>query len=176
MPGERNGKVDAELQREIEQFLYEEAEILDDRRMHEWLDLFADDVRYVMPTRYNRLRREQDREFSAPGEIAFFDDDKATLVARVKRLDTGMAWAEDPPSRTRHLVTNVRIQPLEKDGEYSVRSSFVLYRTRLRTDENLFVGRRTDVLRRTSGGWRIAKREILLDQNVLLAKNLSVFF
>ena len=176
MPVERNGRVDADLQREIEQFLYEEAELLDDRRMREWLGLLADDIRYVMPTRYNRLRREQDRELSAADEVAYFDDDKPTLVARVKRLETGMAWAEDPPSRTRHLVTNVRIEPLEAAGEYAVRSAFILYRNRLRTDENLFVGRRTDLLRRTSDGWRIARREIVLDQNVIMAKNLSVFF
>ena len=175
MPGESNGRVDAELQREIEQFLYEEAEILDDRRMREWLDLFADDVRYTMPTRDNRVRREQAKELAGEGEMFYFDDDKPTLVARVKRLETGMAWAEDPPSRTRHLVTNVRIEPTA-DGEYSVRSSFILYRTRLRTDENLFVGRRTDRLRRTDAGWRIARREIVLDQNVIMAKNLSVFF
>ena len=175
MPGERNGRVDAELQREIEQFLYEEAEILDERRLREWLDLFADDVRYTMPTRDNRVRREQNQELAREGEMFYFDDDKRTLVARVKRLETGMAWAEDPPSRTRHLVTNVRIEPTA-DGEYRVRSSFMLYRTRLRTDENLFVGKRTDTLRRTDAGWRIARREIVLDQNVIMAKNLSVFF
>ena len=175
MPGESNGRVDVELQREIEQFLYEEAEILDDRRMREWLDLFADDVRYTMPTRDNRVRREQSQELAREGEMFYFDDDKPMLVARVKRLETGMAWAEDPPSRTRHLVTNVRIEPTG-DGEYRVRSAFILYRTRLRTDENLFVGRRTDLLRRTAAGWRIARREIVLDQNVIMAKNLSVFF
>jgi 3-phenylpropionate/cinnamic acid dioxygenase small subunit len=176
MPAERNGRVDAELQREIEQFLYEEAELLDDRRLHDWLALLADDIRYRMPTRDNRVRREQGKEFSGETEMAYFDDDKRTLVQRVKRLDTGTAWAEDPPSRTRHLVTNVRIEPLAETGEYAVRSCFVLYRTRLRTDENLFVGRRNDVLRRTAGGWRIARREIVLDQNVIMAKNLSVFF
>src|SRR5688572_11640103 len=112
MPAERNGRVDAELQREIEQFLYEEAELLDDRRLHDWLALLTDDIRYRMPTRDNRVRREQSKELSGETEMAYFDDDKRTLVQRVKRLDTGLAWAEDPPSRTRHLVTNVRIEPL----------------------------------------------------------------
>ena len=168
--------VTVELQCEIEQFLYLEAALIDDGEFHDWLALFADDIHYWMPTRYNRTRRERDREFSKPDELAFFDEDLASLKVRVKRLDTGMAWAEDPPSRTRHLVTNVRIQPRAIEGEYDVSSNFLLYRTRLETDLNIFAGRREDVLRRTADGWRIARRKILLDQNVVLAKNLSVFF
>lgn len=175
MSVETGGRVDPVLQQEIEQFLYAEAELLDDGDLHRWVELFTDDVRYVMPIRTNRLRRERGQEIGKETDLAYFDDDKQSLRARVKRLDTGMAWAEDPPSRTRHLVTNVRIEPLA-NGEYSVRSAFFLYRTRLRTDENLFVGRRHDVLRRTPEGLRIARREILLDQNVIQAKNLSVFF
>ena len=87
-----------------------------------------------------------------------------------------MAWAEDPPSRTRHLVTNVQVRQRSAADEYDVTSSFLLYRTRLETDLNLFAGRREDMLRKTGEGWRIARRKILLDQNVVLAKNLSVFF
>lgn len=178
MSADTNGRrlVGPDLQHEIEQFLYAEAEMLDEGDMHAWVALFTDDVRYVMPTRTNRLRRERGQEVGKETDLAYFDDDKGSLQARVKRLDTGMAWAEDPPSRTRHLVTNVRVTPLETEGEYAVRCCFFLYRTRLRTDENLFVGRRHDVLRRTPEGLRIARREILLDQNVILAKNLSVFF
>jgi biphenyl 2,3-dioxygenase beta subunit len=73
-------------------------------------------------------------------------------------------------------VTNVQVRPRGEGAEYDVSSNFLLYRTRLETDLNLFAGRREDVLRRTQDGWRIAKRTILLDQNVVLAKNLSVFF
>jgi len=58
---------------EIEQFLYHEARMLDDRRFEEWFELLADDIRYVMPTRYNRLKREADREFAAPNEAQLFD-------------------------------------------------------------------------------------------------------
>jgi biphenyl 2,3-dioxygenase subunit beta len=175
MSAETKERVDPDLQHEIEQFLYAEAELLDEGDLHGWVALFTDDVRYVMPTRTNRLRRERGQEIGKETDLAYFDDDKGSLETRVRRLDTGMAWAEDPPSRTRHLVTNVRIEPIG-GGEYAVRSNFFLYRSRLRTDENLFVGRRHDVLRRTPEGLRIARREILLDQNVILAKNLSVFF
>jgi 3-phenylpropionate/cinnamic acid dioxygenase small subunit len=168
--------VTVELQHEIEQFLYLEAALLDEGKFHEWLAILAEDIHYWMPTRYNRTRRERDRESSQPNEIAFFDEDLASLKMRVKRLDTGLAWAEDPPSRTRHLVTNVRIRPRAGDAEYDVASNFLLYRTRLETDLNIFAGERQDVLRKTVEGWRIARRKILLDQNVVLAKNLSIFF
>lgn len=168
--------VTVELQHEVEQFLFEEAALLDDGKFHEWLGILTDDIHYWMPTRYNRTRREREHEFSKPNEVAFFDEDKSSLAMRVKRLDTGMAWAEDPPSRTRHLVTNVQVRRRSAADEFDVTSSFLLYRTRLETDLNLFAGRREDMLRRTRDGWRIARRKILLDQNVVLAKNLSVFF
>jgi len=168
--------VTPELQHEIEQFLYVEAAYLDDGNFHEWLALMADDVHYWMPTRYNRTRRERHLDTSSETELAFFDEDKASLAMRIKRLDTGMAWAEDPPSRTRHLVTNVQVRPRAVDGEYDVVSAFLLYRTRLETDQNIFAGRREDVLRKTADGWKIARRKIVLDQNVVLAKNLSVLF
>ena len=119
-----------------------EAALLDDGKFHEWLGILAEDVHYWMPTRYNRTRREREHEFSKPNEIAFFDEDKSSLAMRVKRLDTGMAWAEDPPSRTRHLVTNVQVRQRSAADEYDVTSSFLLYRTRLETDLNLFAGRR----------------------------------
>lgn len=164
-----------EIQHEIQQFLYDEARLLDEGEFHAWLELFADDIQYWMPTRYNRTRRERDQELSRPDEIAFFDDDKTSLGQRVRRLDSGLAWAEDPPSRTRHLVTNVQIDTRD-DGELDVRSNFVLYRSRLETDENFFIGVREDRLRKTSAGWRIARRKVILDQNVILAKNISVFF
>lgn len=171
-------RVDTELQHEIEQFLYREAELLDEREFAEWLDLFADDVHYWMPTRYNRLRREQDKEYSAPNETALFDDDKDSLARRITRLETGMAWAEDPPSRTRHLFTNVRVVPTDAPDEYVVKANFLLYRTRLEHDVELFVGQREDLLRRagTEAGWLIARRKLILDQSTLNAKNLSMFF
>jgi len=188
-------RVSVELQHEIEQFLYHEAQLLADREYQDWLDLFADDIHYWMPTRYNRLRREMHKEFSAPDEAAFFDEDKDSLSRRMTRLETGMAWAEDPPSRTRHLFTNVRVVPTEEavlsgsrrndqggtpcpPGEYEVHCNFLLYRSRLEHDVEFFVGARTDRLRRTDrgAGWEIARRKVVLDQSTLNAKNLSMFF
>src|SRR6266704_2877996 len=108
-----------ELLREVEQFLYREARLLDERRFHEWLELLTDDLEYWMPVRTTRARGDEDNEFAKPGETAFFDDTKETIDIRVRKLDTGFSWSEDPPSRTRHLVNNVRI--LEKVSESDVK-------------------------------------------------------
>ncbi len=170
--------VEPALQQTIEQFLYYETRLLDDRRLDEWYALLADDIHYFMPTRYNRLKREADREFSGPHEAALFDEDKVSLAQRICRLHTGMAWAEDPPSRTRHLVSNVMIRPTSTPGEYEVDCYYLLYRSRLEREVEVFVGMRHDLLRRTDtpAGWQIARRTIILDQATLLARNLSFFF
>lgn len=164
------------LQQEVEQFLYYEAELLDERRYRDWYGLMSDDIQYWMPTRYNRTLRELDEENSTPEMLAHFDDDKRTLGWRVAQLESGVHWAEDPPSRTRHLVTNVRIRPGATDGEFSVRSNFLLYRNRLDTEVDLWAGQREDTIRRVGAAFQIARREILLDQTVILAKNMSVLF
>lgn len=168
--------MDSELRRQVEDFLYYEAELLDERRLREWLDLLADDVRYWMPIRYNKLERPDDpsEELAKAGESFYFDDDKAALRIRVERLYLKNAWAEIPPSRTRHLITNVRIKK-DEGAEVEVRSNFLVYRTRMETDQDMFVGERHDLLRRVDGSFKIARRTIILDQAVLAAKNISVF-
>jgi biphenyl 2,3-dioxygenase subunit beta len=166
----------SELRREIEEFLYFEAELLDDRRLREWFDLLADDIRYWMPIRHNLFERPEDirDELSKPGEGFYFDDDRKSLKIRVERAYAKNAWAEMPPSRTRHLITNIRIK--KDDGrEIEVHSNFLVYRTRMENDQDMFVGERQDILRRVDGGFKIAKRTIILDQVVLTAKNISVF-
>ena len=162
-------------QYEVEQFYYREASLLDSRRFAEWLDLFTDDIRYWMPIRRTRTVNEIEQEFTAPGEMAFFDDDREMLQARVAKLETGYAWAEDPPSRTRHHVTNVRIVAAEGE-ELTVESNFLLYRTRLNSEEDTWMGQREDRLRKVDGAWKLAGRKIYLDQTVLLSRNLTSFF
>lgn len=168
------------LQYEVEQFYYNEAELLDDWEYRAWFELFTDDMRYWMPTRKNRLRRQRAKDESEYRlEMAHFDDDKASMELRIRQLESGTHWAEDPPSRARHLVTNVRIRdelPDRSPVEYVVRSNFLCYRNRLETEVDVWAGQREDTLRRVEGGLRIARRVVLLDQNVVIAKNLSVFF
>jgi len=170
--------VDVELQHQIEQFLYLEARFLDERRFEDWLDLFSDDVHYWMPTRTVRYKRELDKEFSASNEVAHFDENKRALEERVTRIRSGMAWAEEPPSRTRHMVHNVIIELGDSPSELLVRSNILLYRGRLDRDVDFFVGFREDVLRQSEDadyGWLIARRSIFLDQTLILAKNMSIF-
>jgi biphenyl 2,3-dioxygenase beta subunit len=163
------------LHYEVERFYYDEAALLDAHRYEDWLDLFTDDAHYFMPIRRTRTQRERDKEFTQPGEMAFFDDTKQLLAGRIIKLKTGKAWAEDPPSRTRHLITNVRI--VKDDGHtLEVESNFHLYRTRLNSEESSWIGSRRDVLRRGAGSFQIADRRILLEQTVLLSRNLSNFF
>ena len=165
-----------DLRRQVEEFLYFEAELLDDRKLREWFDLLTDDVRYWMPIRHNPSERPEDiaEELSKPGEGFYFDDDKQSLKIRVERAYARNAWAEMPPSRTRHLVSNVRIKS-DNGREIEVHANFIVYRTRMENDQDLFVGERRDVLRRVGDGFKIAKRTIILDQAVLAAKNISVF-
>lgn len=159
----------------VEQFYYAEAALLDGHRYREWLDLLAEDLHYFVPIRRTRLRADLDKEFTKPGQMAFFDDTKAMLADRVGKLETGRAWAEDPPSRTRHLITNVRV--VADDGrELDVASNFHLYRTRLKSEEDSWIGSRRDLLRRVDGDLQVARRTVYLEQTVLLSRNLSNFF
>ena len=178
----------AEVIREVEQFLYREARLLDERRLHEWVELFTEDVRYWMPMRSTRYPaeskaigllgqgQERSTERGQEEELALLDETKATLQARIARLDTGMAWAEDPPSRTRHMISNIEVEEGDMASELKVYSNYLVYRTRGETEQDFYIGRREDVLRRIDGVWKIARRKIILDQNVLLAKNVSIFF
>lgn len=188
------------LKSEIEDFLYHEAELLDNRQFNDWLDLIAEDIRYYMPIRRNVKFGEQEREnTSDKSDISWFDEGKVTLAGRVRQINTGLHWAEEPLSRVCHIISNVQVGELIPAGssdrdqaanaagdiaagpktgdEVRVQSRFFVYRNRLQDETDLFVGRRDDILRRDSDtGWKIAKRTILLEQNVLLAKNVTIFF
>lgn len=162
-------------QYQVEQFYFDEAALLDAHDYDQWIDLFAEDCYYFMPIRRTKMQRDLDQEFTKPGEMAYYDDTKEQLALRVAKLDTGKSWAEDPPSRTRHMITNVRI--VEDDGhELQVESNFHLYRTRLKSEEDSWIGRRKDTLRRNGESFQIVRRTVLLDQTLILSRNLSNFF
>lgn len=164
------------LWHEVQQFLFREARLLDERRFKEWVELFADDVLYWAPVLTNRTARDLRHEVQKFGESAHFEDSKTSLQNRVRRLDSGMAWAEMPPSRTRHLISNVEVEPIDGSDELRVRSAFLVYRSHLESDEEIYAGARNDVLRRTGASFAIARREIHLDQGTILGKNLAIFF
>jgi len=169
------------LKDEIEQFLYQEAELLDERRFEEWLDFLTEDIRYWMPMRRNVKFGELDREFTREGhDINWFDEGKDTLVRRVNQILTGVHWAEEPLSRVCHSVSNIQIldatPSLSQPTKVSIKCRFLVYRNRVETETDILVGKREDTLRNVNGQWKIAQRKIILDQNVLLAKNLTFFF
>jgi 3-phenylpropionate/cinnamic acid dioxygenase small subunit len=169
--------IDAETKNEIDQFLYFEASLLDERRYLDWYRLFAEDLFYVMPNRSNRLTHEAAKENTTSKQFNLFDETYASLGWRVKQVASKKHWAEDPPSRARHLVTNIRVTATDLEDQYNVHSNFLIYRNRLESEVDFWVGERQDVIRRIAPrAWKIARRTIILDQNVVLSKNFSIFF
>ena len=170
------------LKADMEDFLYGEADLLDNRQFREWLTLLTEDITYFMPIRRNvKFGQHAQRENTRQGSgISWFDEDKWTLSKRVDQILTGVHFAEEPLSRVCHMVSNVQIlhvtPSLDDPCEVEVRCRFLVYQNRIEYETYTFVGKRTDLIRKTPDGWKIARREILLDQNVLLAKNLSTFF
>lgn len=174
---ERRGLAWFELKQEVEDFLYLEADLLDQRRFREWLDLLAEDIVYFMPIRRNvKFGQHAERENTRQGEgISWFDEDKWTLTKRVEQILTGVHYAEEPLSRVTHMVSNVRLLEAGTD-QVTVGSRFLVHQNRVEYESYTFIGRRTDILRRNGDSWLIARRELILEQNVLLAKNLSILF
>lgn len=171
----------SEAHQEAHQFLVEEAHLLDVRRFGEWLELLTEDISYVAPV---RVTTPDPLDAMTASGMDHFNDDLHSLRQRVERLATGHAWTEDPPSRTRRFVTNVRTFAAgrsagpsdEPDDELSVESSLLLVRSR--GDDrplDLVSAGRADVLRRTPAGLRLASRRIAFDESVLRTQNLGVF-
>ena len=169
------------LTQEIAEFLYAEAEMLDQRRHSDWLALLAEDIRYWMPMRRNVKYGDTAREFTREREdINWFDEGKETLTRRVRQIETGIHWAEEPQSRITHMVSNVQLLRATPDIgtalEVATKCRFLIYRNRVETETDLLVGKREDTLRRAGDGWLISRRKIILDQSVLMTKNLTFFF
>ena len=112
--------------------------------------------------------------------MSWFNEGKWTLRKRVEQVQTGVHWAEEPLSRVCRLVSNVQLTAMAASAqgelEVDVSSRFLTYQNRCEYEQYFFVGDRRDRVRRTASGWKLARREIHIHQNVLLAKNLSIFF
>src|SRR5580692_11593057 len=130
------------LQAEVERFFSAEAELLDERRFDAWLDLLHDDIRYWMPiarnVRFNQPELEYTREHS---DANWFDEGKDILRKRVQQIAGGDHWAEEPRTRTTHLVANVRIDAVD-GADVSAKSRFMVCGYRLEHDVDLFIGKR----------------------------------
>ncbi len=170
--------VSLELQNSVEQFYYREAQLLDHQQYEAWLSLLAEDIQYWMPIRTSHTSRNKSLEYVRAGGNAHFDETYESMRARVRGRVSGLNWTEDPPSRSRHIVSNVIVRETEELDTVEVSSYFLCYRNRLERMTDIYVGERRDVLRRVSEGFgfKIAKRTILLDQSTITANNLSLFF
>jgi 3-phenylpropionate/cinnamic acid dioxygenase small subunit len=171
-----------ETKREIEEFLYDESNLLDERRFKEWLETLTEDLRYFMPMEYNvKFGEHATRELTRREEqMSWFNEGKWSLGKRAEQILTGVHWAEEPLSRVCRLVSNVQLTAINANAqgetEVDVTSRFLIYQNRCEYEQYFFVGDRFDRVRNTADGWKLCAREIRIHQNVLLAKNLSIFF
>jgi ethylbenzene dioxygenase beta subunit len=178
----RNPKVQGAMQLapreivfEIEQFLYREVRLLEEERYEEWLGTMTEDIHYWMPGIQARYRKDKAPRYSHT-RMAHFDDDLLNLRRRVTRSLHETAWAEDPPTRSCYMVSNIEVEPIERTDEYTVHSVILNVRGRNETEEDWLLARRKDRLRRIGEGhFRLSKREIYITQAVMLAKNLNIF-
>lgn len=168
------------LRLEIEDFYSREADLLDERRFEEWLDMLHPDIRYRVPMSQNVHSRDAGAEFLIDDlAVCWMDEGKRTLTQRVAQLRTGLHWAEEPMSRTCHIYSNARVLDSRDDNgarRATAKTRFLVYRNRLHSEVDLMVGKRVDELVAEPGaGWKVLSRTVYLDQTVLLANNLTTF-
>lgn len=172
----RRIRVGSDIHNRITEFLYDESRLLDQIRLKEWTDMLDTDLLYTAPVRETRLL--VDHAQSVVRSVQHFHDNYRSIMGRVMRLTaTKSAWAEDPPSRTRRLVTNVFVESTDKPDEFAVKSYMLVTRSRFNHDEfDLISGERHDLIRlKDTGEFKLARREIILDQAVLGTPNLAIF-
>ena len=144
---------------QIEDFLYHEATLLDEWRLDEWLELLTEDVIYEIPS-------TDAPNSTAKSALFLIADDATRIRARVKRLNDTQAHAEFPRSRTRRLITNVRITE-QTANEFSVTANFAVYRYRRNASLRQYVGRYFYRLRLANEQLLICERRAVLDTNEL---------
>lgn len=144
--------------RTAEKFLYNEAALLDEWRLDEWLSLMATDAHYRIPP--------LDLPDAAPGEALYLiDDDRNRLESRVRQLMGKTAWAETPRSRTRRLITNVRVSAI--DGNvFKAMSNFAVWRFQF-DNTDVYVGRYEHTFVESTEGLRLQERKVVLDLEAL---------
>ncbi|MEU1692612.1 aromatic-ring-hydroxylating dioxygenase subunit beta [Streptomyces sp. NPDC005774] len=166
--------VGLQTEREVTRLLYTEAELLDQTRYVDWFNTcLAEGLEYLVPVRTTRERKPGASEFAT--DSYHMRETYNTMKARVNRLLTEHAWAEDPASRTRRVVSNIRIEETGPD-ELLVKSYLNLYRSQWDTaDYDLLVAERVDTVKKVAGQWKIARREVFFTHTVLGTPNLGVF-
>ena len=155
------------------QFLVEEAHLLDTLRFDEWFALLTDDISYSMPVRVTAVKAVDEGSVQT---MHHFSEDRYSVRKRVDRFLTTHAWAEDPQSRLRHHITNVRTFATDDAATFAVESALFLFRSRGdRNPPDVLSAGRSDLLRQTPDGFRLCSRVIQVDEAVLRMQNLAVF-
>lgn len=173
-------KEDRELQRlldlrALEDTLYREARLLDEERLADWLELATADIVYRMALTSRRFRKDRAAPLAlGPGYT--FNDSRERLALRIKRLQSGYVWAEDPPNFVRRVVSNVEIVPTPVAAEMTVHSVITIHRSRIDSQTRFMVAGREDCWRKIEGRWRLARRDIQLDHSTVPDTNLNIFF
>lgn len=163
----------SELHATIHQWLVNESYILDEQRYSDWLETLTDDIHYIMPV---RVTTAVGTPYTTSPGMAHWDENKYSLSRRVARFMTEHAWTEDPPSRLRHYIANVRVFESDVPGEVIADSAVLLFRSRGDINEPAIVSaHREDVFRKVDGEYQLARRAILVDESVLRTQNLAIF-
>jgi 3-phenylpropionate/cinnamic acid dioxygenase small subunit len=182
-------------QRLLERFYFHEARLLDGRQYLQWLTLLSEDIQYVMPSRVNvqvnNRERGQEDMLSVERELEGEDsmgcphreENYLLLMLRAERAYKINSWSESPPARTRRIVGNIELMARDPDrekgsaeGTLSVVSNFHLYYARPGNDNVMYSGQRRDTLASKPDGFRICRREIVLDYAIIELPTLGLFF
>jgi len=148
---------------EAEEILFEEARILDARRYDEWFAMLTDDAIYWVPCNGEGI--DPDRE------ISLIYDDHARLRDRIDRLNSGVAHAQSPPSKTCRLISNVQVQQASS-GAAATTSAFLLYELR-QSRQRIFAGHYQHRLRFETDRWKIESKKAVLVNNDEVIDNLT---
>ncbi|AQY66176.1 3-phenylpropionate/cinnamic acid dioxygenase subunit beta [Pseudomonas veronii] len=171
---QQDSLVSVEETRRVEQFLLREARLLDGECWDAWLHGLSEAIHYWMPGIENRRREDKSGPYRLE-HMAFFDDGMRELKRRVARFKQPSAWAENPPTRNVHLISNIEVYAGPAPDEYLAYSCFINVRSRGLDEHHQIAGRREDVLRLEADGLKLLKRKILIPNAMLLCKNINTF-
>ncbi|VTY37541.1 Benzene 1,2-dioxygenase subunit beta [Xylophilus ampelinus] len=166
-----NALGDAQLYFAVRSFQARECAALQAADYDTWLGMMAAEVRYRVPVM--SVMDDPRQTEAGPRDLAHYDDTLETLKIRVARMRSRMAWTEIPPSRVRYFVDPLTIRA--EGDDILVASNFMVYQTRLQREENWYVGRRDDRLRRSGDDLLLVERVAVIDRTVLPGKNLTIF-
>lgn len=179
---------DYQLISRVEQFYYREARLLDERCLQQWLGLVDEAMEYSMPSRFvpqpdPKLQDTEaflsvDRELDRDASPLRSDGAMGTF-ARTFRGYKMNGWSESPPPRTRRMISNVEVVALD-DDRYETYSNFNMFYSnssiRNGADNHMFTGRRRDVLKDVDGDFKIVKREVVLDMDLITVPTVALIF